>query len=122
MPYGIAKSLGGDSPENDANVEGQVAALQRRGYDKISAIKIAKANMNKKKSDPRIEALNGLHEMLSGAIGAKLKAKKKAPSVLDSDPEEAQEPGSQLGASGEADESGLLAAKKKAHFGPSHKK
>ncbi len=48
MPYGIAKRFGGDSPENDARMETQVAAIQRSGQDKVSAIKIAKAQMNKR--------------------------------------------------------------------------
>ncbi len=43
MPYGIAKSQGGDSKKNDTKMEAQVAAIQRHGVDKVSAIKIAKA-------------------------------------------------------------------------------
>ncbi len=49
MPYGIAKEFGGDTPENDARMERQVAAIQRSGQGKVSAIKIAKAQMHKKK-------------------------------------------------------------------------
>lgn len=48
MPYGISKSMGGDSPSNDAHAEKVVDALVSRGYDKITAIKIMKAQMKKR--------------------------------------------------------------------------
>lgn len=57
MPYGIAKRFGGDSPENDSAMERQVAAIQRGGMDKVSAIKIAKAQMAKRRS-PKSEAMD----------------------------------------------------------------
>lgn len=47
MPYGIAKSLGGDSQANDAQMESVVAVLMKQGHDKVSAIKIAKSQMRK---------------------------------------------------------------------------
>lgn len=50
MPYGIAKSKGGDSPKNDAAMEKKVNAMQGKGIGKVSAIKIAKSQMGKKKS------------------------------------------------------------------------
>jgi hypothetical protein len=45
MPYGIPKSKGGDSKRNVAKVKKQVQALQKKGYSKLSAIKIAKSKM-----------------------------------------------------------------------------
>ena len=47
MPYGIGKKYGGDSPKNDAKMEKQVSAIQKTGKDKVSAIKIAKAQQRK---------------------------------------------------------------------------
>ena len=49
MPYGIAKSQGGDSPANVSKVESMVKAIQRSGKGKVSAIKIAKAQFAKMK-------------------------------------------------------------------------
>lgn len=130
MPYGVSKSLGGDSPQNDAHMERMVTALQRQGHDKVSAIKIAKASMHKKpKTDPRMDALSDLHQMLSHAIGSKLKAKHRDPQTEpadgDSRAEEADEPDEQLNAqqsdAEEADEK-KLAHKKQKHFGPGLKK
>lgn len=46
MPYGIAKSKGGDTPANDAKMERCVSHLMDKGYDKVSAIKICKSNMS----------------------------------------------------------------------------
>jgi hypothetical protein len=49
VPYGIGKKYGGDSPVNDAHMEAQVAAIMKSsGVDKVSAIKIAKAQMAKR--------------------------------------------------------------------------
>jgi hypothetical protein len=48
MPYGIAKSQGGDSKKNDARMEKQVKAIQKHVHSKVSAIKIAKAAWRKK--------------------------------------------------------------------------
>lgn len=45
MPYGIAKSKGGDSKRNVAKVEKMVKAIMRSGKSKKSAIKIAKSRM-----------------------------------------------------------------------------
>jgi uncharacterized protein YoaH (UPF0181 family) len=45
MPFGIAKSKGGDSKRNVAKVEKRVKALMAKGYSKVSAIKIAKSRM-----------------------------------------------------------------------------
>lgn len=47
MPYGLPKSIGGDSKKNDAKMEKMVSAIQASGKDKVSAIKIAKASMEK---------------------------------------------------------------------------
>lgn len=76
-----------------------------------------------KKSDPRMSALQDLHSMLSQSIAGKLKAKKSpAPSTS---PAEADEPSETLTSpdseEGELDEK-RLELKKKAHFGPGHKK
>lgn len=49
MPYGIAKSQGGDSPSNVRKMETQVNAIMRGGASKVSAIKIAKAQWAKRK-------------------------------------------------------------------------
>ena len=48
MPYGMPKSMGGDSPKNDAKMEKMVSAIEATGQDKVSAIKIAKASLEKK--------------------------------------------------------------------------
>lgn len=45
MPYGVSKKAGGDSPENDAKMERCVADLQRKGYDKVAAIRICKSSI-----------------------------------------------------------------------------
>lgn len=50
MPYGIAKSKGGDSARNDARMERMVSAIMAQGHDKISAIKIAKSSMKPKRT------------------------------------------------------------------------
>lgn len=62
MPYGISKTQGGDSPENDARMEAQVAAIQRSGQDKVSAIKIAKAQWARRRS-PRADAMRRHREV-----------------------------------------------------------
>jgi hypothetical protein len=43
MPYGIAKSAGGDTPAIDAKMERCVSSLQKAGHSKVSAIKICKS-------------------------------------------------------------------------------
>jgi hypothetical protein len=50
MPYGVAKKLGGDSAKNDAYMERCVAAVQKQGHSKVSAIRICKAGMRRKRS------------------------------------------------------------------------
>lgn len=45
MPYGIAKSKGGDSRKNVKKVEKMVKAIMKTGKSKVSAIKIAKSRM-----------------------------------------------------------------------------
>ena len=45
MPYGVAKSIGGDTAANDAKMERCVSSLVAKGYGKVSAIKICKASM-----------------------------------------------------------------------------
>ena len=47
MPYGVSKKVGGDSPANDAKMERMVSAIEKSGQDKVSAIKIAKASLDK---------------------------------------------------------------------------
>jgi hypothetical protein len=49
MPYGLKKSLGGDSKRNDAKIKKQVNAIMKTGVSKVSAIKIAKAQMAKRR-------------------------------------------------------------------------
>src|SRR5438094_187422 len=46
MPYGISKSQGGDSPENDAHMERMVQDIMADGHDKVSAIRIAKSRFH----------------------------------------------------------------------------
>lgn len=49
MPYGLKKSLGGDSKRNDAKIKKQVNAIMASSHvSKVSAIKIAKAQMSKR--------------------------------------------------------------------------
>jgi hypothetical protein len=46
LPYGIAKSRGGDSLKNVARVEACVKAVMAKGNrDRVSAIKICKAQL-----------------------------------------------------------------------------
>lgn len=47
MPYGIATKLGGDTPQTDAKMERCVAQVQAQGHDKVSAIRICKAGIEK---------------------------------------------------------------------------
>lgn len=48
MPYGLAKSVGGDTPELNAKVEACVNRLTAKGYSKVSAIKICKVSIQRK--------------------------------------------------------------------------
>lgn len=50
MPYGVDKSLGGDSKENVAWMERCVKSVQEGGKDKSSAVAICKAQLRRKKS------------------------------------------------------------------------
>lgn len=51
MPYGIAKKFGGDTKRADAKMKKQVNAIMKSsGVSKKSAIKIAKAQMAKRRS------------------------------------------------------------------------
>lgn len=50
MPYGIQKSIGGDSEENDGWMEKCVARVQETGKSKSSAIAICKAQLKKNKT------------------------------------------------------------------------
>lgn len=43
MPYGLAKAAGGDSPANDSKMEACVSSLVSKGKDKVTAIRICKA-------------------------------------------------------------------------------
>jgi len=43
MPYGMSKKSGGDSAANDAKMERCVQRLVSDGRDKVSAIRICKA-------------------------------------------------------------------------------
>lgn len=47
MPYGVKKSEGGDNASNDAYMERLVAELKAKGHDEVSAIRIAKASLDK---------------------------------------------------------------------------
>lgn len=47
MPYGYPKRLGGDSPANDSRMEVCVQQVMKRGADKVSAIRICKASLEK---------------------------------------------------------------------------
>lgn len=47
MPYGISKKVGGDTPNTDAKMERCVAQVQAKGEDKVSAIRICKAQIEK---------------------------------------------------------------------------
>lgn len=47
MPYGIALKVGGDSPSTDAKMERCIAQVVAQGHDKVSAIKICKAAIEK---------------------------------------------------------------------------
>jgi hypothetical protein len=46
VPYGIAKSAGGDTPANDAKMERCVQAVMAKNpsMDKVSAIKVCKSS------------------------------------------------------------------------------
>lgn len=50
MPYGIAKSAGGDSAANDAKMERCVKELMAQGKSKISSVLICKASIQKSQS------------------------------------------------------------------------
>lgn len=48
MPYGLAKSVGGDTAALDSKMEDCVSRLQAKGYSKVSAIKICKVSIQRK--------------------------------------------------------------------------
>lgn len=48
MPYGLAKDVGGDSPELDKKMEDCVTKLTDKGYSKQSAIRICKVSIQNK--------------------------------------------------------------------------
>lgn len=48
MPYGIAKSAGGDSAANDAKMERCVKDVMAKGHSKLSAILICKTSIGRK--------------------------------------------------------------------------
>lgn len=47
MPYGFKKSLGGDNASNDARMEACVTRVVAKGHDKVTAIRICKAAIQK---------------------------------------------------------------------------
>lgn len=47
MPYGVSKGVGGDNPTNDSLMERCVADLTAKGTDKVSAIRICKASIQR---------------------------------------------------------------------------
>lgn len=47
MPYGIAKSAGGDSAANDARMERCIKELTSQGKPKLTAILICKSSVQK---------------------------------------------------------------------------
>jgi hypothetical protein len=53
LPYGIAKSKGGDTPANDAKLERCVSSLMGKGYDKVSAIRVCKASLQGTTQGPK---------------------------------------------------------------------
>jgi hypothetical protein len=48
MPYGVAKTQGGDTRKNDAWMERCILAVQAKGKDKVTAIRICKAQLAKR--------------------------------------------------------------------------
>jgi hypothetical protein len=48
MPYGIAKSKGGDSAANDAKMHRCIEDVMAKGHDKLSAILICKVSISGK--------------------------------------------------------------------------
>jgi hypothetical protein len=48
MPYGIQKTQGGDTRKNDAWMERCILAVQAKGKDKVTAIRICKAQLQKR--------------------------------------------------------------------------
>lgn len=53
MPYGVSKDDGGDSPKNEARMERQVKGIQKAGYGKVAAIKMAKASLHRSKMNDK---------------------------------------------------------------------
>lgn len=53
MPYSMSKASGGDSPTNDAKMERCVTQVMKDGHDKVSAIRICKAAIQKAASTRR---------------------------------------------------------------------
>lgn len=54
MPYGVAKTAGGDSPANDAKMERCVADVTASGKPKVNAIRICKVSLfHKRRPVPR---------------------------------------------------------------------
>ena len=47
MPYGMSKRVGGDNPANDSLMERCVAQVTAKGTDKVSAIRICKAGIQR---------------------------------------------------------------------------
>ena len=47
MPYGFKKSLGGDNATNDSKMEACVTRVMASGHDKVSAIRICKASLQR---------------------------------------------------------------------------
>ena len=45
MPYGVPKSKGGDSAQNDAKMERCIASVMKNGTPKLNAILICKASI-----------------------------------------------------------------------------
>lgn len=47
MPYGVSKDVGGDSQSNDSLMERCVTQVMAQGKDKVTAIKICKASIQR---------------------------------------------------------------------------
>lgn len=53
MPYGVPKSKGGDSLENDARMEACISKVMKQGHDKESAVRICKTSLGFTKKHKR---------------------------------------------------------------------
>lgn len=52
MPYGIAKTAGGDTPANDQKMQRCVQQVMQQGHSKLAAILICKASIDRTRRRP----------------------------------------------------------------------